>query len=444
MRILDIIQTAASNLMRNKTRSTLTIIAIFVGATTITLTNGIGDGIKGYLSTQIGSMGADNVLIVSQKTSDSGEESGPQKYDPSKIKAQMSGQHKAIGGEGEPGSSPFMMSEKDLDAVKATDNITSVTPFQNLTADYITSGGDKYMVDAVPLRTESLTYDIAAGKTINNDTPDYEVLLPSVFVEPLGFNSNSDALGKTITLSVSNQSKETKEFDAKVVGVVNKSFFAFDSLILNRAFSNDTLEYQEIGKTAQQQSLYSAFFAEAFFAEFKPDLSEGQVETLKDDLDEKGLKAVTIKDQQKIIFATIDAVVVILNIFGVVALTAASFGIINTLFMAVQERTKEIGLMKAVGMSKGKIFALFSIEATLLGLLGSLLGVGAASILGRIANNIATEGFLKDFEGLTLLSFRWQSITVIVLIITFIAFLAGTLPARKASKLDPIEALRYE
>jgi putative ABC transport system permease protein len=138
MRILDIIQTAASNLMRNKTRSTLTIIAIFVGATTITLTNGIGDGIKGYLSTQIGSMGADNVLIVSQKTSDSGEESGPQKYDPSKIKAQMSGQHKPIGGEGEPGSSPFMMSEKDLDAVKATDNITSVTPFQNLTADYIT------------------------------------------------------------------------------------------------------------------------------------------------------------------------------------------------------------------------------------------------------------------------------------------------------------------
>jgi len=439
MRILDIIQTAASNLMRNKTRSTLTIIAIFVGATTITLTNGIGDGIKGYLSNQIGSMGADNVLIVSQKTSDSGDEDGPQKYDPNKIKAQMSGQHKPIGGEGEPGSSPFMMSEKDLDAVKATNNITSVTPFQNLTADYITTGGDKYMVDTVPLRTESLTYDIAAGKTINNDTTDYEVLLPSVFVEPLGFSSNDDALGRTITLAISNQSNQTKEFDAKIVGVVNKSFFAFDSLILNRAFSNDTLEYQEIGKTAQQQSLYSAFFAE-----FKPDLSEGQVETLKDDLDEKGLKAVTIKDQQKIIFATIDAVVVILNIFGVVALTAASFGIINTLFMAVQERTKEIGLMKAVGMSSGKIFALFSIEATLLGLFGSLLGVAVASVLGRIANDIASEGFLKDFEGLTLLSFRWQSIAIIVLIITFIAFLAGTLPARKASKLDPIEALRYE
>ena len=439
MRIFDIIQTAASNLMRNKTRSTLTIIAIFVGATTITLTNGIGDGIKGYLSNQIGSMGADNVLIVSQKTSDSGDEDGPQKYDASKIKAQMSGQHKAIGSEGEPGTSPFMMSEKDLDAVEATDNITSVTPFQNLTADYITTGGDKYMVDAVPLRTESLTYDIAAGKTIDNDTSNYEVLLPSVFVEPLGFSSNNDAIGETITLAVSNQSKQTKEFDAKVTGVVNKSFFAFDSLILNRAFSNATLKYQEIGKTAEQKSLYSAFFAE-----FDADLSQEQIDTLKDDLDSKDLKAVTIKDQQKIIFATIDAVVVILNIFGVVALTAASFGIINTLFMAVQERTKEIGLMKAVGMSKGKIFALFSIEATLLGLFGSLLGVGAASVLGRIANDFATEGFLKDFEGLTLLSFRWQSITVIVLIITFIAFLAGTLPARKASKLDPIEALRYE
>ncbi len=439
MRTIDIIQTAANNLKRNKTRSTLTIIAVFVGATTITLTNGIGDGIKGYLTNQIGSLGADNVLIISQKSTDSSAADGPQKYDPSKIKAQSTGQHLPVGGEGEPGSSPFLMTEKDLATVKSTPNITSVTPFQNLTANYITSGGEKYMVNTVPLRTKSLTYDITAGKTIDNQTANYEVLLPSTYVKPLGYSSNEDAIGKTISLAISDQSKNNKQFSATVTGVVNKTIFAADGLIMNRAFSTATLDYQDVGKNIAQKSVYSAFFAE-----FNVGLDEAQVTSLKDTLDQKGLKAVTIKDQQKTIFATVDAVVVILNIFGVVALIAASFGIINTLFMSVQERTKEIGLMKAVGMSKGKIFALFSIEATLLGLLGSLLGIGAANLLGMLINNVASQGFLKDFEGLTLLSFKWESVVVIVIIITTIAFLSGTLPAKKASKLDPIEALRYE
>lgn len=439
MRALDILQTAASNLKRNKTRSVLTIVAIFVGATTITLTNGIGDGIKGYLSNQIGSMGAENVLLISQKSSDTGEADGPQKYDASKIKAQSSGQHSPAAAEGEPGSARFLMTDKEKTTIEQTPEITSVTPFQNVTSEYITAGGEKYMIDVVPLRTESLTYDIATGKSINNQTDRYEVLLPSTFVAPLGFSSNEAAIGKTIQLAVSDQNKTSKEFTATIVGVANKSFFSQDGLIMNRALSTATLDYQNIGKTAAQKSVYTTFFAE-----FDSGLSDEKVEALKSDLSSKGLNAVTIKDQQKILFSMIDAVVVILNIFGVVALTAASFGIINTLFMAVQERTKEIGLMKAVGMSKGKIFALFSIEATLLGLLGSLLGVGAANILGRVANNFASKGFLKDFEGLTLLSFRWEAVTVIILIITFIAFLSGTLPAKKASKLDPIEALRYE
>ena len=112
--------------------------------------------------------------------------------------------------------------------------------------------------------------------------------------------------------------------------------------------------------------------------------------------------------------------------------------------MAVQERTKEIGLMKAVGMSRRKIFSLFSIEAALLGFIGSALGVGVAMVLGGVINDVAAGSVLKGLEGLQLLTFNLRSSMTIIAIITFIAFLAGTLPARKASKLDAIEALRYE
>src|SRR5690606_25299468 len=117
-----------------------------------------------------------------------------------------------------------------------------------------------------------------------------------------------------------------------------------------------------------------------------------------------------------------------------------SFGIINTLFMSVQERTKEIGLMKAMGMSRSRVFLLFSVEAILLGFWGSTLGAGAAMIAGGIVNQIASNSFLKDLPGFDLTTFPATSIATVIFIIMAIAFLAGTLPARRAAKQDPIAA----
>lgn len=130
--------------------------------------------------------------------------------------------------------------------------------------------------------------------------------------------------------------------------------------------------------------------------------------------------------------------------FGAIALLAASFGIINTLYMSVQERTREIGLMKAMGLSSGKVFTIFSVEAALIGFLGSLLGILGAVGAGSLINQIAADSFLKSLTGFTLIQFSASSSAVIILVIMGIAFLAGTLPARRAAKLDPIESLRYE
>ena len=78
----------------------------------------------------------------------------------------------------------------------------------------------------------------------------------------------------------------------------------------------------------------------------------------------------------------IDGIVLVLNAFAIIALLAASFGIVNTLLMSVQERTREIGLMKAMGMGSGKVFGLFSLEAAFIGFLGSAIGVGVAMLAG--------------------------------------------------------------
>lgn len=179
-------------------------------------------------------------------------------------------------------------------------------------------------------------------------------------------------------------------------------------------------------------------------ARFDDSISDDQKEALKERFNKAGYDAQTIQDQIGVVNQVLDVVTLALNIFGGIALLAASFGIINTLFMAVQERTREIGLMKALGMGRNKIFFLFSLEAILIGFWGSVVGIILANIAGRVINNLAAESFLKDFEGFELLAFPWQSMLLVVGIIVAISFLAGTLPARRASKKDPIEALRYE
>ena len=126
------------------------------------------------------------------------------------------------------------------------------------------------------------------------------------------------------------------------------------------------------------------------------------------------------------------------------SLFAACFGIINTLYMSVQERTREIGLMKALGMSKRKIFILFSFEAILIGFLGSLLGIVSAQLLGSGINSIASSGFLEELSGLKLVDISLMTASTISLSIMLVAFIAGTFPAKKAAKLDPIIALRHE
>ena len=100
--------------------------------------------------------------------------------------------------------------------------------------------------------------------------------------------------------------------------------------------------------------------------------------------------------------------------------------------------------MKALGMGPKRIFMLFSIEAVLIGFWGSALGVCFAALIGKVVNTIGTHGFLKDFTGLSLLTFPLSTIAIVIVGIMLIAFLAGTLPAFRASRKDPIEALRYE
>src|SRR5206468_850501 len=117
-------------------------------------------------------------------------------------------------------------------------------------------------------------------------------------------------------------------------------------------------------------------------------------------------------------------------------------GVVNTMYISVLQRTREIGLMKALGMHKKDINKLFLFEAALIGLLGGVVGSVIAIVLGVGLNPwISSKLSLGNVH---LLRFMPGQIVALVAALTLVAIIAGLLPARKASRLDPIEALRTE
>jgi len=429
MKLLDIFQTASANMMRSKLRSFLTIIAIFIGAFTLTLTNGIGAGISSYIDKQLGNLGATDVLEVQAKI-DNPLTGGLQEYNPDR--ATSSG----IGGAG---ALP-VLTQKDLDTIRAQEGIKSVEPTIAPTPDYIQGATDKKYSFSMQPFIEGTNFELAAGNPVSASSDTKEILLPVSYIETLGFSSSGTALGQEVTIGITSALGVQQEVRAVVVGIQEETLVStLGGAVGNPALSNELIRLQQEGlPDAQKQQYISAL------ARVDPNISDQDLQKIKDELDAKGYTAATIDDQIGIFKQVIDAMIMVLNFFAAIALLAASFGIVNTLLMAVQERTKEIGLMKAMGMGSGKVFLLFSIEAVLLGFWGSLLGSLAGIGIGLLANRIASETFLKDLAGFDLTVFSFGSVAVIMLIIMGIAFLAGTLPARRASKKDPIDALRYE
>jgi ABC-type antimicrobial peptide transport system permease subunit len=131
---------------------------------------------------------------------------------------------------------------------------------------------------------------------------------------------------------------------------------------------------------------------------------------------------------------------------GALALLVASIGIANTMIMAVYERTREIGILKAVGAAPGQIRALFVVEASLIGMLGGVVGTIVGWLLGKGLNVLILE-ILRwqevPVQG-TFFIVSWWLVLVALAFATLVGLLAGLYPAARAARLPPLDALRYE
>jgi putative ABC transport system permease protein len=170
-----------------------------------------------------------------------------------------------------------------------------------------------------------------------------------------------------------------------------------------------------------------------------------QVNAVEDAIKKQGFNTFSIMDASRGLQKAFRILDLFLGVFGSLALAVASLGIINTLVMAVLERRREIGIMKALGASDADVKRIFFVEAGCMGALGGALGVALGWMIGRVIN-MGTNWYMirQDFKPE---NFWYVSPALIIFGIAFavvVSLCAGLYPASRAARLDPVQALRHE
>jgi putative ABC transport system permease protein len=426
MTITDTIRRAGRSLGQAKARTLLTSLAIGVGAFTITLSLAGGQGGRDYTDAIIkANTDVKEVLItkkapststIQEYSADSNTSTGPL------------------------GKSISTISASDIASIQKISGVASVTPNYAPTVNYITAAGQKKYVATMSTYSPGVSLDYAAG-SVGGDLPDSGIILTQDYATVLGFSNPADAIGKTVTINATElqtsfaKVPQTTDFSFVVKGVSSASGLAFRSQgsILISANEAKTI-YSYVNQGTALYGQYTLASVEVNDAK--------DANNVKNTLENDGYNAQTAADLLGTVNTFINVLLGILLGFGFLAVLTSIFGIINTQYISVLERTQQIGLMKALGMSARDVGRLFKYEAAWVGFLGGALGSALAFIVGTVANPAITKAL--DLGSISLIKFEPLQIIIVIVGLMLVSVGAGILPARKASRLDPIEALRTE
>jgi putative ABC transport system permease protein len=196
-------------------------------------------------------------------------------------------------------------------------------------------------------------------------------------------------------------------------------------------------DLREISRAASNQPVYSSISVRV--------KNPTQVQIVEDSIKKMGFNTFSLLDASQSLRTFFRVLDLFLLIFGSLALAVSSIGIVNTLVMAILERRREIGIMKAIGASDGDVKKLFFSEAGAMGIVGGIAGVALGWAIGRIIN-MGTNVYLRR-ESLTPDNFwavPWWLVAVAIGFSFLVSLISGLYPAGRAAKLDPVQALRYE
>ncbi len=416
MKLKDIILTSNNNLFRNKTRTILTTLAVIIGSITLLIAEGVGNGFQQYVQNNL-ETGSTQIMTLTKKGTKNNKYGDINKYT-----------------EADDLDANQVFRPSDISYLKS--NFSSIIKDifypQYLSLNYITHDNHDKFTGGL-----GIIYPESNAKLISGKLPDFnQILISQDYIQPLGFISPDDAVGKMVTVNIwSSQQQFSKDFPLVISGVTYNSQTSYSLQVdyQTASFINNIVSPQSVNPQASSRiQIYTEKLSPQQLTEFKNQLSD------------IGIEAMTYEDENKQIFQVVNGLKAAMMAVAAISLAVATFGIVNTVLMGILERTQEIGLMKALGGSKKMIFQLFTFEALCIGFWGYAISFILALILGAIGNQVAAATILKDIDGFTLFVMTPFSAIKIFLIVMGVSFGASYFPSRKASKLNPIDALRSE
>ncbi len=460
MSILDALKIAFKNLWRRKLRTTLTIFAVSVGVTAVVSLVAIALGAQNAFIGQIESIGMlSRVTVVGMADIEEVSLFDGMNY-----------------AEDDPDATT--LDDAMIEELKNINNVTAVFPdidvwsYSNLFFEH--NGEAKRAsphltsTPVTPNPDDQVT--LAAGRHFTSNSEKNVIILGNTYVEAFGFTPEeiigqevtlrshegsfgiNDELPDPFTSDADDWKNHRSQVTATIIGVTTMGP-AESNAYISIDWAKDLMKRKEYEWPEEED--YQAEPKEVIVDELEDrgysTLSvyvnnSDNVEQASLDIEEKYVvSAITMEDLLAEIMNLFTIIEVVLGIIGSISLGVAAIGIVNTMVMSIYERTREIGVMKAVGASKSAIRKMFTIEASLIGLLGGAIGLGMGYAL-TIGANYAANYFMSQ-ESIPLTNIIELPLYLTLGVIAFstiIGTLAGLYPAWRAARLDPIKALHSE